>query len=150
MKEELQLPTPEKTAAAIAAVPIALQKKAVLPPLDKRYAKDQLEEEITANFGIVTVICAKLDCTPKQFYNTLDKLNLRECLKQAKQQLVGIAERAILECLHSENEQVKLRAAETTLKSLGKEEWSQAPQVQIAQQIVADKELEIKNIFGIQ
>lgn len=144
------MPTPEKTAAAIAAVPIALQKKAVLSALDKRYTRDQLEDQIWENYGIVTVLCAKLDCTPKQFYSTLDKLKLRECLKQAKQQLVGIAERAIVDCLHSENEQIKLKAAETTLKSLGKEEWSQAPQVQIAQQIVADKELEIKNIFGIQ
>lgn len=144
------MPSPEKTAAAIAAVPIALQKKAVLPALDKRYTRDQLEDQIWENYGIVTVLCAKLDCTPKQFYGTLDKLKLRECLKQAKQQLVGIAERAIVDCLHSENEQIKLKAAETTLKSLGKEEWSQAPQVQIAQQIVADKELEIKNIFGIQ
>lgn len=144
------MPNPQTTAAALAAVPIALQQKAVLEPLHKRYTKEHIEEEIWKSYGIVTILCAKLDCTPKQFYLAIDKFELRDCLKQAKSQLVGMAERAIVDCLHSENEQVKLRAAETTLKSLGKDEWSQAPQVQIAQQIVADKDLEIKNIFGIE
>lgn len=149
-EEKLKLPTPEKTAAAIAAVPSTLQKKAVLPSLEKRYTKEQIEDKIWQNYGIITVLCAVLDCTPKQFYNAVDKFELREYLKQAKLQLVGLAEVALIDCLHSQNEQIRLRAAETTLKSLGKEEWSQTPQVQIQQQIVSDKDLEIKNIFGIQ
>ena len=45
-----------------------------------------------------------------------------------------------------------MKAVELTLKSLGKDTWSQAPQVQIQQNIVSDedKKIEIKNIFGIQ
>ena len=63
-----------------------------------------------------------------------------------------MAEEAILDCLHSDNENIKLKSAEITLKSLGKDTWSQAPQVQIQQNIVSDEEkkIEIKNIFGIQ
>ena len=50
----------------------------------------------------------------------------------------------------SDNENIRLRAAETTLKSLGKDEWNESAHVQIAQQInVTDKETVIKDIFGI-
>lgn len=79
-------------------------------------------------------MCAQLDCSYHQLYKCLDHYGLREELAEAKKNLVGIAEKALLECLQSDNESVKLRAAETTLKSLGKEDgWAQGPQ--IAQQI---------------
>ena len=44
-----------------------------------------------------------------------------------------------------------MKAVELTLKSLGKDTWSQTPQVQITQNVVSDEEkkIEIKNIFGI-
>ena len=44
-----------------------------------------------------------------------------------------------------------MKAVELTLKSLGKDTWSQNPQVQITQNVVSDEEkkIEIKNIFGI-
>ena len=126
-------------------------KNAVLPSLEKRYTKEEVEKVIEENYGILTIICPILDCTPKQFYKAIDKWNLREELKEAKNNLVGVAEKAILDCLRSENENIKLKSAEITLKSLGKETWSQTPQVQIQQNIVSDEEkkIEIKNIFGI-
>ena len=126
-------------------------KPAVLAPIYKRYTQEQFMAEVEANYGIVTLLCAKLDCTAKQFYKAIDEWKLRDFLKDCKNQLVGLAEKAILECLTSENENVKLRAAETTLKSLGKEEWHEGPQTMIQQQInIADKEAAIKNIFGIE
>lgn len=126
-------------------------KNAVLPALDKRYTKEELEKVIEDNYGIVTIICAILDCTPKQLYKAIDKWSLRDHLKESKQSLVSVAEKAILECLRSENENIKLKSAEITLKSLGKDTWSQTPQVQITQNVVSDEEkkIEIKNIFGI-
>ena len=126
-------------------------KNAVLPALDKRYKKEEVEKIIEDNYGIVTLICGLLDCTAKQFYKAVDKWGLRDELKEAKQSLVGIAEKAILDCLRSDNENIKLKSAEITLKSLGKDTWSQTPQVQIQQNIVSDEEkkIEIKNIFGI-
>ena len=62
-----------------------------------------------------------------------------------------MAEKAIVECLASQNEQVKLRAAETTLKSLGKADGWNFDGTTINQQInVSEKSTEIKNIFGIE
>ena len=40
-------------------------KPAVLDPIPKRYTKEQFIAEIEANYGIVTLLCAKLDCTAK-------------------------------------------------------------------------------------
>lgn len=133
-------------------MPKVLNRKAVMPPVCKRFTKEEVEHIIDENYGILTLVCGILDCTPKQFYNAVDKWGLRDHLKEAKSQLVGVAEEAILDCLHSDNENIKLKSAEITLKSLGKDTWSQAPQVQITQNVVSDEEkkIEIKNIFGIQ
>ena len=133
-------------------LPKIFNKKAVLPSLEKRYTKEEVEKVIEDNYGIVTLICNLLDCTAKQFYNAVDKFGLRDHLKESKNNLVSVAEKAILDCLRSENENIKLKSAEITLKSLGKETWSQTPQVQITQNVVSDEEkkIEIKNIFGIQ
>ena len=132
--------------------PKVLNRKAVMPPVCKRFTKEEVERIIDENYGILTLVCGLLDCTPKQFYIAVDKWGLRDHLKEAKNQLVGVAEEAILDCLHSDNENIKLKSAEITLKSLGKDTWSQAPQVQITQNVVSDEEkkIEIKNIFGIQ
>ena len=132
-------------------LPKIFNKRAVLPSLEKRYTKEEVEKVIEENYGILTIICDLLDCTARQFYNAVDKWELRDHLKEAKQSLVSVAEKAILDCLRSENENIKLKSAEITLKSLGKETWSQTPQVQITQNVVSDEEkkIEIKNIFGI-
>ena len=133
-------------------LPKVLNRKAVMPPVCKRFTKEEVERIIDENYGILTLVCGLLDCTPRQFYIAVDKWGLRDHLKEAKNQLVGVAEEAILDCLHSDNENIKLKSAEITLKSLGKDTWSQAPQVQITQNVVSDEEkkIEIKNIFGIQ
>ena len=135
-----------------ASLPKVFNKNAVLPPVCKRFKKEEVERIIEENYGILTVICSILDCTAAQFYKAVDKWSLRDHLKEAKNQLVGVAEKAILDCLHSDNESIKLKSAEITLKSLGKDTWSQMPQVQIQQNIVSDedKKIEIQNIFGIQ
>ena len=123
----------------------------VLPAVHKRFSKEQLQQIIEENYGITTVICGLIDCTYAQLYRAIDHYNLRDCLTSAKKHLVGIAESAILDCLQSENEQIKLRAAELTLKSLGKNDGWGTEGTTINQQInISDKTSEIKNIFGIQ
>ena len=123
----------------------------VTPPVYKRYSKEELQQIIEENYGIVTILCGILDCTYSQFYKALDYFKLRDCLAESKKRLVSLAEKAVLECLTSQNEQVKLRAAETTLKSLGKTEGWSFDTTQINQQInVVDKDTNIKTIFGIQ
>lgn len=122
----------------------------VLPAVHKRFSKEQLQQIIEQNYGIVTVCCAQIDCTFKQFYKALDHYNLRDFLAESKKHLVGLAEKCILDCLTSQNEQIKLKAAETTLKSLGKNDGWGVEGTTINQQInVVDKTAEIKNIFGI-
>ena len=124
--------------------------KPVAPPVFKRYSKNQLQDIIENNYGVVTLCCAKLDCTFSQFYKAIDYYGLREFLGESKKRLVGIAENAILECLSSQNEQIKLRAAELTLKSLGKNDGWGTEGTTINQQInISDKDTDIKTIFGI-
>ena len=124
--------------------------KPVMPAVHKRFTKEELQTIIEENYGVVTVLCNVLDCNFSQFYKALDYYNLRECLANAKKNLVGLAEKAVLECLTSQNEQIKLKAAETTLKSLGKTEGWSFDNTTINQQInVGDKATEIKTIFGI-
>ena len=125
--------------------------KPVLPPVYERFTKEELQTIIEDNYGIVTVCCAQIDCTYNQFYRAIDKYNLRECLTNSKKNLVGLAEKAILDCLKSQNENIKLKASEITLKSLGKTEGWSFDNTQINQQInVVDKTAEIKNIFSIE
>ena len=123
----------------------------VLPAVFKRYSKEELQQIIEQYYGITTVICGIIDCTYSQFYKALDHYNLRDCLANAKKNLVGLAEKAVLECLKSQNEQIKLKAAQTTLQSLGKTSGWNFDNTTINQQInVCDKTAEIKNIFSIE
>jgi hypothetical protein len=98
----------------------------------------------------VTLICNQLDCTYKQFYKALDYYDLRNYLLEAKKQIVGLAEKAIVDCLSSENEAIKMKSAEITLKSLGKQFGWNFSDTQINTQInVNDRETTIKQIFGV-
>ena len=125
--------------------------KPVLPPVYKRFPKEELKTIIEDNYGITTVICGVIDCNFAQFYKALDYFKLRDCLAESKSRLVSLAEKAILDCLKSQNEQIRLRSAELTLKSLGKTEGWSFDNTTINQQItVGDKTAEIKTIFGIQ
>lgn len=125
--------------------------KQILPAVHKRFTKEEVEDTIMNNYGIVTVICSLLDCNYKQFYNALDYYDLRGKLIEAKQAMVGLAESAVIDCLNSKRETVKLKAAEITLKSLGQNfGWNADNGVVINQQInTDDKTTEIKNIFGV-
>lgn len=93
---------------------------AVMPPVYDRYSKEELEEIIIKNYGIITVICSLVDCTYKQLYGAIDKYELRDVLAESKQQLVSIAEKAVLDCLNSESEKIRFEAARHTLNSLGR------------------------------
>ena len=65
-------------------LPKVLNRKAVMPPVYKRFKKEEVEHIIDENYGILTLVCGLLDCTPKQFYNAVDKWGLRDHLKEAK------------------------------------------------------------------
>ena len=125
--------------------------KPVLPAVHKRFTKEELQAIIEENYGIVTVICGLIDCTYAQFYKAIDYFKLRDFLAESKKRLVSLAEKAVLDCLSSQNENIKLKASEITLKSLGKTEGWSFDTTQIKQQInISDKNADIKTIFGIQ
>lgn len=122
-------------------------------PMYKKYTKDQMKDIIDQNCGIISLILLKTGYNYKQIYNCLDKYKLRDYLTQAKQNLVSKAEKVLFDNLDSENPVVQQRAAETVLKSKFAQEqgWNQTPSTVIQQNISTDnKEIQIKNIFGIQ
>ena len=124
--------------------------KPVTPPVYKRFTKEELQTIIEENYGITTIICGIIDCNFSQFYKAVDYYKLRDCLAESKSRLVSLAEKAILDCLSSQNENIKLKASEITLKSLGRGEGWSFDTTQINQQInVVDKDTDIKTIFGI-
>ena len=65
-------------------LPKIFNKNSVLPPVYKRYSREEVEKIIEENYGIITVICAILDCSARQFYIAVDKWGLRDHLKEAK------------------------------------------------------------------
>ena len=112
-------------------------------------SKQQLEEAIDKFFGMTYDICLHFNCTPKQLYTRIDKFGLREAMSEARKHLVAQAESVVGKALKSDNEKLRVETARFILERLGREDgWGQNPQIQ--QQInVVDKELEIKNIFGL-
>lgn len=75
-----------------------------------------------------------------------------ECKKlitDAKKELVSLAEETLLANLKSDNPQVAQRAAEFILKTLGKEEYSSEPNVQVNVLSDVDAKIQIQQLFGI-
>ena len=116
--------------------------------LSKRYSKNDIILAIGRNKGVKTAICRDLDCTIHQLTNYLNiHSELKPLIAEAKKEIVSLAEETVLANLHSPNPQISQRAAEFILKTLGREEYAAEPSTQI--NVVSDKEIEIKNIFGI-
>lgn len=116
--------------------------------LSKRYNKNDIILAIGRNKGVKTAICRDLDCTIHQLNNYLNiHSELKPLIAEAKKELISLAEETVLANLHSPNPMIAQRAAEFLLKTLGKDEYSTEPTTQI--NVISDKEIEIKNIFGI-
>ena len=116
--------------------------------LSKRYSKNDIILAIGRNKGVKTAICRDLDCTIHQLTNYLNiHSELKPLIAEAKREIVSLAEEKLLQNLNSEDESIRQRAVEFILKTLGKDEYSTEPSAQI--NVISDKEIEIKNIFGI-
>lgn len=132
--------------------PIVPRLKPKLPALWKRCTKEELMQLIDEKFGVITSLCNELDCTYTQFYSAVKHWGLQEHLTKAKDNLVALAEHSLVQCLKSEDEKVRLQAAQTVLRMRGSRQgWSSAPQVAVQTQVnIADKETKIKEIFNIE
>ena len=116
--------------------------------LSKRYSKNDIILAIGRNKGVKTAICRDLDCTIHQLTNYLNiHSELKPLIAEAKKEIVSLAEEKLLQNLNSADESIRQRAIEFILKTLGKDEYSTEPSTQI--NVISDKEVEIKNIFGI-
>ena len=122
-----------------------------VPPIDQRYTKDEVVECIHRHFGIFTAICNELDCSFYALTKYIRKNELEADVSEARKTITEVAQNAIMECLNSKDERVRLDAAKFTLKSLGKDKgWSENPNLAVAISIDdSEKEKKIKAIFGI-
>ena len=125
-----------------------------LPPIWKRYTKQEFADIVEKHFGIVTVCCNVLDCTYSQLWQAASHWDLRDFVREQKAALVSKAEQTIAEKLDSHIDNVALKAAEIVLKSQAAREqgWGSQPQVQVNTAVVLTEEQKaqkLKDIFGI-
>ena len=128
--------------------------KPKLPPLWKRYTKQEFANVVEKHMGIVTVCCNVLDCTYSQFWQAASHWELRDFVRAQKAALVSKAEQTIADKLDSEVDNVALRAAEIVLKSQAARDqgWGSQPQVQVNTAVVLtdeQKAQKLKDIFGV-
>lgn len=121
-----------------------------IAPIAKRFTSQQIAQAVLDANGITAGICRLLDSTPVQWRDYIRKFpKVKQLQEEARSQIVDKAEQAVVDLLSSEDEQIKLKAAELVLKRLGKDRgWSE---IQPAQQIDIRKDgtVTISQIFGI-
>ena len=125
-----------------------------LPPIWKRFTKQEFADVVEKHMGIVTVCCNVLDCTYSQFWQAASHWELRDFVRAQKAALVSKAEETIAKKLDSEVDNVALKAAEIVLKSQAAREqgWGSQPQVQVNTAVVLTEEQKaqkLKDIFGL-
>ena len=125
-----------------------------LPPIWKRFTKQEFADVVEKHFGIVTVCCNVLDCTYSQFWQAASHWELRDFVRAQKAALVSKAEETIAKKLDSSIDNVALRAAEIVLKSQAARDqgWGTQPQVQVNTAVVLTEEQKaqkLKDIFGL-
>lgn len=113
-------------------------------PLYKRYSKNQIVLAIGRNKGIKSAVCRELDCSIYQLNHYLNiHSELRPLIKEAKQELVALAEEKLMLNLNSDNERIRQRVAEFILNHIGKDEgWDSSPNVQV--NIASDDEIKLQ------
>ena len=145
MSDEL---TTKQTAENIEPTTKPTTKPTSKLPLAKRYKKDEIVLAIGRNKGLKSAVCRELDCTMAQLNHYVNiHSELKPLFAEAKKEIVSLAEEKLLQNLNSADESIRQRAVEFILKTLGKDEYSTEPSTQI--NVISDKEVEIKNIFGI-
>lgn len=118
--------------------------------LSKRYKKDEIVLAIGRNKGVKTAIARELDCSTYELNHYLNiHSELKPLIKDAKQEIVALAEEKLLQNLESEDEGIRQRAVEFVLKTLGKDEYSADPTTQITVKSDGDAQVQIQQLFGL-
>lgn len=93
-----------------------------LPAIKKRYSYDEVVDVIQKSEGVRTTICKLLDCSQTQLRNYLEEhQELKQVMLDAREQILDLAESVIRENLtQTENPELRQKAAEFTLKTIGR------------------------------
>ncbi len=98
----------------------------------------------------------KLDCSVKQLEAWLDgNPRVKYDMVKAREGIVNLAEEVIIKSLCSKDEKVRLEAAKTTLRQLGRNYgWGEANQPALNVSITGDdtskdKKIEVRAVFGL-
>ena len=93
-----------------------------LPAIKKRYSYDEVVDVIQKSEGVRTTICKMLDCSQTQLRNYLEEhQELKQVMLDAREQILDLAESVIRENLtQKENPELRQKAAEFTLKTIGR------------------------------
>lgn len=126
------------------------QNDKLAPPVSKRYTKQEITDVIWRTHGLTAAICSSLDCSYAQWQVYLKhRPDMKATQQEARQGIVDMAEKRLLENLNSKDDSTAQRAAEFILKHLGTSRgWSDLHPLQ---QINVDKDgtVTIQQIFGI-
>lgn len=118
-------------------------------PVFKRFSKKEFSDIIERFNGLTFDICREIQCSPRQFWITVERYGLRELVAESRKNLVSEAESELRFQLRSGDDETRLKAATFILERLGKTEgWSKNPDVQ--QQINVQGDCDIKSLFGLQ
>lgn len=118
-------------------------------PIRKRFLHREIIDIVEKCHGLTHDICTLLDCSVLEWNAYLKECpDVREIQQSTRETLVDKAESRLCDNLDSDNEQVSQKAAEFTLKTLGRK---RGYEVQPSQEVtVRDGEVSIRQIFGIE
>ena len=126
-----------------------------LPAIKKRYSYDEVVDVIQKSEGVRTTICKMLDCSQTQLRNYLEEhQELKQVMLDAREQILDLAESVIKENLtQKENPELRQKAAEFTLKTIGRHRgWAigDYPAMQVNVSKTGDDiKVQLNTLFGM-
>ena len=126
-----------------------------LPAIKKRYSYDKVVDVIQKSEGVRTTICKVLDCSQTQLRNYLEEhQELKQVMLDAREQILDLAESVIRENLtQTENPELRQKAAEFTLKTIGRHRgWAigDYPAMQVNVSKTGDDiKVQLNTLFGL-
>ena len=126
-----------------------------LPAIKKRYSYDEVVDVIQKSEGVRTTICKMLDCSQTQLRNYLEEhQELKQVMLDAREQILDLAESVIRENLtQTENPELRQKAAEFTLKTIGRHRgWAigDYPAMQVNVSKTGDDiKVQLNTLFGM-
>lgn len=126
-----------------------------LPSIKKRYSYDEVADVIQKSEGVRTTICKVLDCSQTQLRNYLEEhQELKQVMLDAREQILDLAESVIRENLtQTENPELRQKAAEFTLKTIGRHRgWAigDYPAMQVNVSKTGDDiKVQLNTLFGL-